>query len=185
MDRWKVSHTHNCNSKEDVTITEIISSETDAASGFADSSTRINLPECFPPFPSNFTAVQIQFSWYVRNQSFSICLCIWALNWLYSCSPQGCPNNSEYHAEIFSWKLLSAVPWKGLSAAHYLTCPITFLAAVMPCSLEKPSPRARSQEKIAKICYFSKNLLLRGTGDRRNIRAGWQENTRKKITVKF
>lgn len=105
---------------------------------------------------------------------------MWALNWLYSCSPQGCPDNSEYHAEIFSWKLLSAVPCKGLSAAHYLTCPITFLASVLPCSLEKPSPRARSQEEIAKICNFSKNLLLRGMGDMRNIIAGLEENIRKK-----
>lgn len=41
--------------------------DTDAASGFAYSNIGINLPECFPLFPSNFAAVQIQFSQCIRN----------------------------------------------------------------------------------------------------------------------
>lgn len=146
--------------------------------------TGINLPECFPPFPSNFTAVQIQFSWYVRNEPFSACLCIWGLNWLYSCSPQGCPNNSEHGMPTSSHgSFCQLYCVKGSQLHNHLTCPITFLAAVLPCSLEKPSPGVRSQERIAKICYFSKSLLLRRRGNTRNVIAGLEENIRKKITV--
>lgn len=93
--------------------------DTDAASGFAYSNTRINLPECFPPFPSNFAAVQIQFSPCVRNESFSTCLCIWVFEWVIFMQPTGMPKYFWiWHTSIFSWKLPSAAPCEGLSAAQ-------------------------------------------------------------------
>lgn len=126
--------------------------DTDAASNFACSNKGINLPKCFPPFPSNFTAVQILFKWYIRNKPFSACLCIWGLSFLYLCSPQGCPNNSKYDMMISSQGSFCLLYHMKDSQLHnYLTCPITFLAAVLPCSLGKPSPGSSSQEGIAKI----------------------------------
>lgn len=196
--RWKVSHTHSsdcklkdiprtrrdCNHRKWEPGTKIISWDTDAASGFAYSNTGINLPKCFPLFPSNFAAVQIQFSPCVRNDSPHVCA-FGFLSGLYSHSPQGCPNTSEFDILISSHgSFLQLHHVKGAQLHNDLTCSITFLAAVLPHSLgKKNSPGARSQEKIAKLSCFSKNLLLRGTEDMRNIIVGLEENIRKNIIV--
>lgn len=131
--RWKVSHTHSCDCKLKAIPrtrrdcnhrkwepgTNYFLWDTDAASVFAYSNTGINLPECFPPFPSNFAAVQIQFSPCVRNESFSTCLCIWVFEWVIFMQPTGMPKYLWiWHTSIFSWKLPSAAPCEGLSAAQ-------------------------------------------------------------------
>lgn len=64
---------------------------------------------------------------------------------------------------------------KGSQLHNCLTCPITFLAALLPFSLDKLSPGARSQGGIAKILYFSKSLFLGETGSMRNVIAGLEE----------
>lgn len=143
--------------------------DTDAASGFTYRNTGINLPKLFP---SNCTAGQIQFSWYVRNEPSSAGAHVWGF-----CirNPEGCPNSSSDIPTSSHGSFGQLYHMKGSQLHNCLTCPITFLAALLPFSLDKLSPGARSQGGIAKICYFAKSLFLGETGSMRNVIAGLEE----------
>lgn len=90
-------------------------------------------------------------------------------------NPEGCPNNSYDIPRSSHGSFGQLYHMKASQLHNCLTCPITFLAALLPCSLDKLSPGARSQEGIAKICYFSKSLFLGETGSMRNVIAGLEE----------
>lgn len=143
--------------------------DTDAASGFTYRNTGINLPKLFP---SNCTAGQIQFSWYVRNEPSSAGAHVWGFC---ICNPEGCPNSSSDIPTSSHGSFGQLYHMKGSQLHNCLTCPITFLAALLPFSLDKLSPGARSQGGIAKILYFSKSLFLGETGSMRNVIAGLEE----------